>query len=110
MISDNDPSATASVSSVTTAASHNGSQGAGGGTGDGGEDNRTQWGTPFRVRWIIVRGLPFHSTRMLRNPWNKDREVKVSRDGTELEPLVGRALLDLWEVPLPDSGVAHTSE
>lgn len=57
------------------------------------------WGTPFRVRWVIVRSLPFHSTRMLRNPWNKDREVKVSRDGTEIEPFIGRALLDLWDVP-----------
>jgi len=56
-----------------------------------------QWGTAFRVRWIQVRGLPFHSTRMLRNPWNKDREVKVSRDGTELEPNVGHALLEFWE-------------
>lgn len=74
-------------------------------TGSGGDssqanfDNtKSQWGTPFRVRWIVVRGLPFHSTRMLRNPWNKDREVKVSRDGTELEPFVGRALLDLWDM------------
>ncbi|KAF8306713.1 hypothetical protein DL93DRAFT_2048005, partial [Clavulina sp. PMI_390] len=59
---------------------------------------KPQWGTPFKVQWISVQGLPFHSTRMLRNPWNKDREVKVSRDGTELEPLIGKQLLDLWDV------------
>lgn len=68
-----------------------------------GDMDKSQWGTAFRVRWIQVRGLPFHSTRMLRNPWNKDREVKVSRDGTELEPAVGHALLDLWEVRTQDT-------
>ena len=39
----------------------------------------------------------FFRTRHLRNPWNYDREVKVSRDGTELEPAVGQRLLDEWE-------------
>ncbi|EJC97872.1 uncharacterized protein FOMMEDRAFT_23945 [Fomitiporia mediterranea MF3/22] len=56
-----------------------------------------QWGSPFKVQWIRVTRLPFHRTRHLRNPWNHDREVKVSRDGTELEPLVGQALLDEWD-------------
>lgn len=104
---------TASVPSPTSTVSRDGTQKAisgNGGTGDNGNGNKTQWGTPFRVRWIIVSGLPFHSTRILRNPWNKDREVKVSRDGTELEPFVGRALLDSWEVPLPDSADAHGSQ
>ncbi|CDO77163.1 hypothetical protein BN946_scf184657.g38 [Trametes cinnabarina] len=36
-------------------------------------------------------------SRHLRNPWNHDREVKVSRDGTELEPSVGQALLEEWD-------------
>jgi hypothetical protein len=57
----------------------------------------SQWGTSFKVQWIKVQRLPFHRTRHLRNPWNHDREVKVSRDGTELEPGVGQALLDEWE-------------
>lgn len=75
-------------------------------TPDGQDDGSgRQWGTPFRVQWIRVRGLPFHSTRMLRNPWNKDREVKVSRDGTELESSVGRALLDLWDYRSPNLDV-----
>lgn len=56
-----------------------------------------QWGTPFRVRWMKAARLPFHRTRHLRNPWNHEREVKVSRDGTELEPGVGQALLDEWD-------------
>ena len=37
--------------------------------------------------------LPFQRTRLLRNPWNGNREVKISRDGTEIEPSVGARLL-----------------
>lgn len=54
------------------------------------------WGESFRVEWLCTEKLPFFRTRHLRNPWNKDREVKVSRDGTELEPLVGQQLIDEW--------------
>ncbi|CAG8537103.1 30393_t:CDS:2, partial [Racocetra persica] len=32
-------------------------------------------------------------TRHLRNPWNANREVKISRDGTEVEPIVGERLI-----------------
>lgn len=41
---------------------------------------------PFQLEWIKVAPLSFFRTRHLRNPWNGDREVKVSRDGTEIEP------------------------
>lgn len=44
------------------------------------------WGHYFRIEWIRHTPLPFNRTRHLRNPWNADREVKVSRDGTEVEP------------------------
>jgi hypothetical protein len=44
------------------------------------------WGQSFNIRWIKIGSLPFGRTRHLRNPWNADREVKVSRDGTEVEP------------------------
>ncbi|WVQ96341.1 hypothetical protein IAU59_003445 [Kwoniella sp. CBS 9459] len=47
----------------------------------------------FRIEWIKVAALSFNKTRHLRNPWNADREVKVSRDGTELEPMVGTRLM-----------------
>ena len=40
----------------------------------------------FRIQWLHVDALPFNRTRHLRNPWNFDREVKVCRDGGELEP------------------------
>lgn len=43
-------------------------------------------GELFKIEWVKVGSLPFSRTRQYRNPWNQDREVKVSRDGTELEP------------------------
>jgi hypothetical protein len=54
------------------------------------------WGRPFRVDWIRTDHLPFSRTKHLRNPWNHGREVKISRDGTELEPSIGRQLLEEW--------------
>lgn len=66
-----------------------------------GEGEPVQWGTPFKIEWVRVQRLPFYRTRHLRNPWNHDREVKVSRDGTELDPIVGQALLDEWDKPDP---------
>ena len=57
-------------------------------------------GRPFRIEWIRTVPLPFFRTWHLRNPWNHGREVKVSRDGTELEPNVGQRLLDEWDIPL----------
>lgn len=68
------------------------------------------WGETFKVEWIRTDRLPFHRTRHLRNPWNHDREVKVSRDGTELEPSVGQALLDEWNRPDPDAATSPTTE
>lgn len=67
------------------------------------------WGAPFKVEWVRSHRLPFTRTRHLRNPWNHDREVKVSRDGTELEPAVGQMLLEEWdriEPPEPQTPAA----
>jgi hypothetical protein len=54
------------------------------------------WGKPFKIEWISTTRLPFYRTRGLRNPWNSNREVKIARDGTELETSVGRRLLSLF--------------
>ena len=54
------------------------------------------WGKPFRLEWLSTARLPFYRTRGLRNPWNSNREVKIARDGTELEPSVGRKLIGLF--------------
>ncbi|KAJ7643608.1 YT521-B-like domain-containing protein [Roridomyces roridus] len=51
-------------------------------------------GQNFPLQWLCTQRLPFTRTRHIRNPWNHDKEVKVSRDGTELEPGVGQALLE----------------
>ncbi|KAF4555268.1 Hypothetical protein D9617_2g052210 [Elsinoe fawcettii] len=57
---------------------------------------KSDWGRPFQIEWLSTSRLPFYRTRGLRNPWNANREVKIARDGTELEPSVGRRLLDLF--------------
>lgn len=58
---------------------------------------QTTFGKPFKITWQSTERLPFYRTRGLRNPWNANREVKIARDGTELEPAVGRRLLGLFE-------------
>lgn len=68
-----------------------------GGEAPGGEVGEEAWGVPFKIQWIRTDKLSFLRTRHLRNPWNHDREVKVSRDGTEIEPSVGAALLAEWD-------------
>ncbi|KAL2178623.1 YT521-B-like domain-containing protein [Thermothelomyces heterothallicus CBS 202.75] len=63
------------------------------------------WGKPFRVEWLSTTRLPFYRTRGLRNPWNSNREVKIARDGTELEPSVGRRVIGLFnkvQSPVPN--------
>src|SRR5277367_5414926 len=54
------------------------------------------WGKPFKIEWISTTRLPFYRTRGLRNPWNSNREVKIARDGTELETSVGRRLIQMF--------------
>ncbi|KAF2499805.1 hypothetical protein BU16DRAFT_558103 [Lophium mytilinum] len=54
------------------------------------------WGKPFKVEWISTSRLPFYRTRGLRNPWNANREVKIARDGTELETSVGKRLVQMF--------------
>ncbi|CAG8582069.1 6787_t:CDS:10 [Funneliformis caledonium] len=67
------------------------------------------WGTTFRVEWIKVQKLPFIRTRHLRNPWNANREVKISRDGTEVEPVVGDRLLTEFHKPTPTIPVSYST-
>ncbi|KAG6813005.1 hypothetical protein H0H92_014742 [Tricholoma furcatifolium] len=62
------------------------------------ERERADWGESFRIEWISTARVSFQRTKMIRNPWNHDREVKVSRDGTELEPGVGKRLVEEWAV------------
>ncbi|RBQ95634.1 hypothetical protein VDGD_08798 [Verticillium dahliae] len=71
------------------------------------EASNKSWGKPFRLEWLSTTRLPFYRTRGLRNPWNSNREVKIARDGTELEPSVGRKLIGLFNrahspIPMAD--------
>ncbi len=62
------------------------------------------WGKPFKVEWLSTNRIPFYRTRGLRNPWNSNREVKIARDGTELETSVGRRLIQMFQrEPSPTS-------
>lgn len=54
------------------------------------------WGKPFSVEWESTRRVPFFRTRGLKNAWNAGREVKIARDGTEIETSVGRRLIGLF--------------
>ncbi|GAA5991521.1 hypothetical protein JCM5350_005195 [Sporobolomyces pararoseus] len=67
------------------------------------------WGTPFSIEWIKVNRLPFSRTRHIRNSFNGNREIKVSRDGTEVEPAAGQALIDEFGRVLESPPEAETS-
>lgn len=55
------------------------------------------FGKPFKIVWLATTRLPFYRTRGLRNPWNANREVKIARDGTELETSVGKRLIQMFQ-------------
>lgn len=57
------------------------------------------FGKPFKIKWMSTDRLPFYRTRGLRNPWNANREVKIARDGTEIEPGIGRRLVSMFHRP-----------
>jgi hypothetical protein len=57
------------------------------------------WGESFEVEWISTIRLSFYRTRGLRNPWNENKEIKIARDGTEIEPSIGRRLVQMFHQP-----------
>ncbi|KAJ9631010.1 hypothetical protein H2203_001538 [Taxawa tesnikishii (nom. ined.)] len=80
--------------------------------GESGQEEDLQqdqdWGRPFSIEWISTNRLPFYRTRGLRNPWNANREVKIARDGTELEPSVGKRLVQMFHrIAQPHAGAAQ---
>jgi hypothetical protein len=59
----------------------------------------------FKFLTITIRyNLPFSETLDVRNPWNNNKPVKISRDGQELSPEVGVSLCKLL-----DEGFARQS-
>lgn len=65
------------------------------------------FGKPFKIEWISTNRLPFYRTRGLRNSWNANREVKIARDGTEIETTVGRRLIQMFQKPPSPSVAQH---
>ncbi|XP_022252346.1 YTH domain-containing protein 1-like [Limulus polyphemus] len=55
-------------------------------------------GGVFQVDWICRHELAFTKTQHLYNPWNDGKQVKIGRDGQEIEPRVAEELCRLFPV------------
>ena len=66
-------------------------------------------GGTFRVVWLRRFDLPFGATEHLSNPLNEGKPVKICRDGQELPPDVGEALVALIEDGADAAGVPRPS-
>lgn len=64
------------------------------------------FGKAFKIKWLSTNRLPFYRARGLRNPWNSNREVKIARDGTELETSVGRRLIQMFQRSTPSPSLS----
>ncbi|CAI5479552.1 unnamed protein product, partial [Closterium sp. Yama58-4] len=53
------------------------------------------YGQNFRIRWLKLCELSFNKTRHLRNQYNDNQPVKISRDCQEVEPSAGKQLTAL---------------
>ncbi|XP_014215728.1 YTH domain-containing protein 1 [Copidosoma floridanum] len=62
-------------------------------------------GGVFKVDWICRKELPFTATLHLYNPWNDGKQVKIGRDGQEIEPRVAEELCRLFP---EDEGIEMT--
>lgn len=60
----------------------------------------SNWTASFRIKWLSPAGkiLPFTKTKHLRNSYNDNKPVKVAKDGTEIDPIVGEQLIELFRV------------
>ncbi|XP_043284069.1 YTH domain-containing protein 1 isoform X2 [Venturia canescens] len=62
-------------------------------------------GGVFKVDWVCRKELPFTSTLQLYNAWNDGKQVKIGRDGQEIEPKVAEELCRLFP---EDEGIEMT--
>ncbi|XP_047340383.1 30-kDa cleavage and polyadenylation specificity factor 30 [Impatiens glandulifera] len=70
------------------------------------------YGRNFSLKWLKLCELSFQQTRNLRNPYNENLPVKISRDCQELEPSIGEQLASFLYLE-PDSElmtIANTAE
>eukprot|EP00850_Spirogloea_muscicola_P005407 SM000024S07869 [mRNA] locus=s24:956493:960574:- [translate_table: standard] len=63
-----------------------------------------QYGRNFAIKWLKMADLSFNKTQFLRNPYNDNMPVKVSRDCQEVEPSIGEQLVSLFYSE-PDSAL-----
>lgn len=63
------------------------------------KESDSNWTVPFKIEWLSPPGktVPFFQVRHMRNPYNKNRFLKIARDGTEIEPSVGMKLVAMFE-------------
>ncbi|KAL6544944.1 30-kDa cleavage and polyadenylation specificity factor 30 [Orobanche minor] len=66
------------------------------------------YGRNFAVKWLKLCELSFDKTRHLRNPYNENLPVKISRDCQELEHSIGEQLASLLYLE-PDSDLMAIS-
>lgn len=66
------------------------------------EHGTAHYGRNFSLKWLKLCELSFQKTRHLRNPYNENLPVKISRDCQELEASVGEQLASLLYLE-PDS-------
>jgi hypothetical protein len=51
----------------------------------------------FNIEWLSLDRVSFRQTRSYKNSWSHGREIKISRDGTELDPETGKRLIEQWK-------------
>lgn len=66
------------------------------------------YGRNFSLKWLKLCELTFQKTRHLRNPYNENLPVKISRDCQELENSIGEQLASLLYLE-PDSELMATA-
>lgn len=59
----------------------------------------------FKVQWVTSIPLSFNRVVNLTNSYNDNEPLRKSRDGTEIDPKVGRELCLMFEVPFRDKSI-----
>lgn len=57
----------------------------------------SKWENVIKISWVSTNCLSFDETRQLRNPYNDNKPVKISRDGQQIEGKVGFTLCKMIE-------------
>ena len=89
---DGDGASIWSTGSLGSTARHQPAPGHGAVSGGSGAVSGGAWGSAFRVRWQTIYDLSFGDVAHLHNAYNESKPIKISRDGQEVEPEVGRRL------------------